>query len=168
MENIGIRGTTLQLLKNYLSNRKQSVFCNSKYSPFMPICRGVPQGSVLGPILFLIYIDDIINSSSKFKFLLYADDTTLTIMDENIDSLHLNLVAELKSVMNWISANQLKLNISKSNLILFQNRSLKNSLQPVPIEDEFIRQVKCTKFLGILIDENLNFKQHIDLLCTKL
>ena len=168
LENIGIRGVPLDLFKSYLSHRKQSVFCNQNYSPFKSICKGVPQGSVLGPTLFLIYINDIVNASTKFHFLIYADDTTLVLKDKNINSLHLNLNSELEKIRLWIHSNKLKLNVSKTNCILFQNRSLNNFSPPVFLNNELIQQFKYTKSLGVVIDENLYWKHHIDQTCLKL
>ena len=168
LEHIGIRGLPLKLFKSYLHNRKQSVFCNNSYSTFKDILKGVPQGSVLGPILFLIYINDIVNSSSKLSFLIYADDTTLLIHDKSIDSLYSNLTTELNKVKSWIRSNKLILNISKTSFMLFQNRSIKNSIPPITLEGEIIKQVNQTKFLGVTIDENLNWKYHIDQTCEKL
>ena len=83
LEHIGIRGIANQLFKSYITHRKQTVFCNSSYSNFTSIVTGVPQGSILGPILFLIYINDITKSSTKFKFTIYADDTSLLLADKN-------------------------------------------------------------------------------------
>lgn len=103
LENFGIRGTPLNFFKNYLHNRKQLVYYNNQYSNIRTIQKGVPQGSILGPILFLIYINDI-NSSNKFKFILYADDTNLLLADKNINSLHLNLQEELDLVMKWLKS----------------------------------------------------------------
>lgn len=88
--------------------------------------------------------------------------------DKSIESLHSNLVSELEHVANWIRSNSLKINVSKSNYILFQNRSLNDTLLPVCVNNQLIQQVKFTRFLGITIDENLNFRQHIDHICTKL
>ena len=102
LEMIGIRGVPLDLFKSYLSCRKQSVFCNHIFSPFKSIYKGVPQGSVLGPTLFLIYINDIVNASSNLQFIVYADDTTVVLKDKNINSLHVNLISELENISSWI------------------------------------------------------------------
>lgn len=168
LENYGIRGVVLKLFHSYLSNRKQSVFCNNAYSPFKEIVNGVPQGSVLGPLLFLLYINDFINVSDKFNFVIYADDTTLLLKDKNLHSLHTNLISELNKVKLWIKFNKLSLNISKTKYMLFQNRSVKNSIPPVTLNDTVIEHVNYIKFLGITVDDNLNWKRHIDLTCTKL
>lgn len=162
MQHIGIRGVPLQLFRSYLSNRSQSVSCNNVTSQFNSIFRGVPQGSVVGPILFLIYVNDIINASSKFKYTIYADDTNLLLTDKDITSLHSSIHTELKLINQWIKCNKLKLNVSKTNYILFQNRSIKNILPPLQLEGTTLNQVHHAKFLGVRIDENLNWKLHID------
>ena len=120
--NIGNRGSPLHLSHSYISNRKQAVFCNNVYSSTKIISSGVPQGSVLGPILFLIYINDIVCASTKFKFTIYADDTTLLMADKNLQNLHTNLSNEISRVHQWIKVNRLKLNVNNTNYILFQNR----------------------------------------------
>ena len=156
------------MFQNYLSNRKQSVFCNNNYSNFNSIPKGVPQGSVLGPILFLVYINDIINSSTRLKFLIYADDTTLLLKDKNIVSLHANLNLELDQIKTWVQSNKLILNITKTNYILFQNRSIKKSIPPIMLNGEILKKVNQTQFLGVIIDENLNWKSHIDHISLKI
>ena len=165
---MGIRGTPHQLFKNYISHRSQYVYCNSSSSSSKPINKDVPQGSILGPILFLIYINDIVHSSSKFRFTVYADDTNLLLADSNINSLHQNLQLELFLINSWLESNNLNLNIAKTNYILFQNRSIKHCIPPVSLKGELIKRVTHTKFLGVHIDENVNWCYHINEVCTKI
>lgn len=168
LNNVGIRGVPLQLFKNYLSNRVQTVFCNSKFSSFGTIKQGVPQGSILGPILFLIYINDLVNVSENCKYVIFADDTTLLFADKNILMLHNILKHELGLVKQWITHNKLNLNLNKTNLIFFKNRSDTSEFPPVIVEDKTIQQVPHTKFLGVFVDEHLNWKTQIRSVCTKL
>lgn len=168
LSNIGIRGSPLHLFHSYISNRKQAVFCNNVYSSTKIISSGVPQGSVLGPIPFLIYINDIVCASTKFKFTIYADDTTLLMADKNLQNLHTNLSNEISRVHQWIKVNRLKLNVNKTNYILFQNRSVRQCLPPVLHNGERIERVQYTKFLGVVIDEHLDWSQHIKEVCLKL
>ena len=86
---------------------------------------GVPQGSVLGPLLFFIYVNDISNSSDKLKFYLFADDTNLLYADKNLKSLESTVNAEIFRVYNWLIANKLSLNIKKSNFVIFSPRQKK-------------------------------------------
>lgn len=106
--------------------------------------------------------------SSKFKFIMYADDTTLILADKNINFLHSTLTVELNSVHDWVKSNKLKLNISKTNCIFFQNRSIKNIFPQLSLQGETLSQVPHTKFLGVFVDENLNWKHHIDQVCIKV
>ena len=116
----GIRGFVLQLFSDYLSNRYQCVSLNGVTSELLPITCGVPQGSVLGPILFLLYINDIHKCSRLLNFFLFADDTTLISTGKNAKDLIDSMNVELKLVAEWFKANKLSLNVKKL-IILFSN-----------------------------------------------
>ena len=112
LEHIGVRGQIYKLLQNYLQNRTQCVSLNGTISNRLPITCGVPQGSILGPLLFLIYINDIYRSSSILKFILFADDTTIFISGSSLPELYRKLNSELILVSDWFKANKLSLNIT--------------------------------------------------------
>ena len=128
----------------------------------------MPQGSILGPILFLIYMNDIVNVSNKFRYTIYADDTNLLLANENILDLHRNINIELEAIHKWIKHNKLRLNVAKTNYLIFQNRSVIVDMPPVTLEGIQLKRVHYTKFLGVLIDENLNWKFQINSVVTKL
>ena len=146
LSNFGIRGIHLRFLHSYLTHRHPAVYCNNKYSSFKPICKGVPQGSILGPILFIIYINDIVHASSKLKYTIYADDTNLLMGDTDLDNLHINLNNEFDVVNKWIKNNNLSLNVFITNYIIFRNRSVKHSIPPAILEGTILEKVTYTKF----------------------
>ena len=117
LEHYGIRGLPLAWFTSYLNKRHQAVKINNTIS--REITCGVPQGSVLGPLLFLLYINDIYRSSTQLSFHLVADDTAIYYSHHNIHVLQENKNRELKSVSIWLNANKLSLNVSKSSFILF-------------------------------------------------
>ena len=127
----------------------------------MQIACGVPQGSILGPILFLLYINDIKNASKTLKFLLFADDTSTLLISKSIQELENVYNKELSHVINWLNANKLTLNVEKSNLVLF--RSTKKTVETlnIKIKGEQIQEKDYTKYLGILIDNKLSWNCHI-------
>ena len=114
-----VRGTALHWFKSYLSNRKQYVFHNGEASDLQSITCGVPQGSVLGPLLFLLYINDLPNISNILQFYLFADDTNIYYEAENLDKLELVINKELKKLHTWLIVNRLSLNIEKTNFVVF-------------------------------------------------
>ena len=162
----GIRGISNDWFKLYLSNRSQFVQTNSRYSSYKSVTFGVPQGSVLGPLLFLLYVNDMPTVSSIIDFILFADDTTCLYNSADLDDLYLTLDNEIKKLEKWFSANKLLLNASKSNLILFTTRQ---KFQHISLQDRHFVSlnsciIKCTsevKFLGIFLDKNLNFNSHL-------
>ena len=123
LSHYGVNGISSTLLRNYLSNQKQYVTIGDVTSAVLSITTGVPQGSIIGPLLFNIYINDIIKSSAKFSFILYADDTTLNSTLESFgdtaDEIQLSILNELQKVCKWLDLNQLCLNVAKSKFMLF-------------------------------------------------
>ena len=118
----GIQNAHMNWFKSYLSKRKQRVFINGVASTTTHISSGVPQGSILGPLLFFIYINDFPQASHFFSMRLFADDTSLTASDISIDELLLQINLELPSIYKWLCANKLTLNFKKTKYIVFQPR----------------------------------------------
>ena len=164
----GIRGTALDWFKSYLSNRKQYVFYNGHKSTTDTVECGVPQGSVLGPLLFIIYTNDLPNSVNNANTILFADDTTIYIANTNISTLYEILSHELANLSDWFRANKLSLNISKTNYILFSNTEKQNKLPELKLADQVISKVACVKFLGVHIDEKLKWDTHINIVKKRI
>ena len=127
LEHYGIRGIALEWFKSYLCNRKQFTVIGGTSSSVNCITCGVPQGSVLGPILFLLYINDFNNCSSILKFNIFADDSNLFHTDDNLLKLETTINNELKYVFDWLCANKLSLSIEKTNFVLFHPHQKKHT-----------------------------------------
>lgn len=168
LNHYGFRGITQDWFRNYLSNRKQFVVYNSKKSQFENIKCGVPQGSILGPLLFILYVNDICNTSKVLKTILFADDTTCFYSHKNVNILCDTVNKELKEICNWFKANKLSLNAKKTNLMFlgtrFQTKNVRDDCN-VFLDGCRLTRVTEAKFLGITIDENLTWKKQIDIVC---
>ena len=166
----GITGTNILWFKSYLSNRKQFVSWRNSHSDFRLVSCGVPQGSILGPLLFLIYINDLYLVSKKAFFILFADDSNIFLSGNDAHSLISEMNSELCKIDNWFKANKLSLNVKKSSYMMFIPRNLthNNSLPTVHIDHNTLEKVAVTKFLGVLIDDNLTWKTHISFVSNKI
>ena len=151
----GFRDKSHALLESYLSNRVQRTEVNGVLSDEGIIKHGVPQGSVLGPLLFLLYINDISESSKILKFFLFADDTTVYYSDKLNSQTEKLLNCELEKVSNWLSANKLSLNVKKSNFLHFHHGKYKKQILNIRIDNIPVEEKAFTKYLGAFIDNKL-------------
>ena len=161
----GFRGVSYNWFSNYLSNRKQYVSYNNVVSSNENVICGVPQGSILGPLLFIIYMNDICFTSKLLSFILFADDTTVFHTDRDVNVLYDTMNCELKEVCNWFKCNKLSLNASKTNLMLIGTAYRTKHAQinaDIHLDGCKLTRVSTAKFLGITIDENLTWKSQIN------
>ena len=169
----GIRRNSLALMESYLQNRQQYVTYKEVNSQSKTITTGVPQGSILGPLLFLIYMNDIAYSSSCFRAIIYADDTTLNATlnfnDKNNSFDRENILnAELDKVSTWLKANKLSLNKQKTKAMIFHTPQRKVVKPNLIIDNHSIMYVDDFNYLGIHFDKHLTWKKHIEIISKKI
>ena len=168
----GIKGLALKWFKSYLYNRRQCVMIGSTLSEYLPITIGIPQGSIIGPLLFLIFINDLPDVLSHSRAHLYADDTSVVASDKCIQNLALKLNTDMSNLYRWLCANRLILNVPKCNSIIFGTSQRLNKIDKtnysIEINGQPIAQVSETKLLGVILDSTLSFQPHVNQLCKKI
>ena len=158
----GIRGPALKLLKSYLSDRTQYVIYDGIQSTTLPISCGVPQGSILGPLLFIITMNDIGNVSEFLYTILYADDTCVLLNGKDYINLVNFLNSELDKLSTWLCANKLSLNVQKTFFMVFHRAKMKIVTHiDVTMNNSCLKKTDSLKYLGVIIDHKLNWTQHI-------
>ena len=171
LDNYGIRGNANKLIASYLSSRHQYVSVLGEESDKLPVLFGVPQGSCLGPLLFIIYINDIFRTSELGKFILFADDTNIFVVDQCRKRVYKKANEILSLVQLYMKCNLLHINIKKCCYIHFKPSRNDNTVvedEVLTINNVVIKQVRETKFLGVIIDDQLNWGAHIKSLNSKL
>ena len=172
LELYGMRGDALCWFTSYLSNRKMRVkYCGegeNTYSNWKNVTHGTPQGSCLGPLLFLIFCNDLHRNLTYLSCIQFADDTTLYITHKNLRVLKACIEHDLSIITDWFGANSLTLNINKTSLLLFDYRKKANNVLELNVSGNIIKSVKYTKFLGVILDNNLIWDNHFDHLRSKI
>ena len=169
LENYGFRGVAKSWVESYLTGRRQFVSINNVCSEPMSIKHGVPQGSVLGPLFFILYINDLKNCLNYSKAYIFADDTAINISHTSPKALKKRLNIDLKLLHHWLSANLIRLNVTKTETILFRHPTKKiNYDLKLKLHGKRLTSNESTKYLGVCIDRNLNWKSQIDILAKKL
>ena len=165
----GIRGVANNWFRSYLSDRKQFVSINDEKSDMAPMNYGVPQGSVLGPLLFLIYINDLHNAIIYSKTCHFADDTAILYANHSLKQLQKHVNIDLKHLCHWLKANKISLNAGKTELMIFRNphRLIDYDLK-IKINGKIIIPSSKVKYLGVILDPHLNGSAHVNYIAPKL
>lgn len=169
LEHYGFRGVYLNIIKSYLSFRRQKVVIDNAVSEIKQITSGVPQGSILGPLLFNIYINDVVNVDSSTKFVIYADDTTLFFISRNATELLTKANSVLATLNEWSMLNSLTINSTKTKAVMFRAKNQNYSMDgDLLIGASKIEIVASVKSLGIIFEEHLNWTEHTDLVSSRV
>jgi hypothetical protein len=170
----GILGTANNLIKSYLTNRFQRVKIRNNqfmnyYSDWDNVKQGVPQGSVLGPLLFLLYINDLPDTVSDISSpILFTDDTYLICTQENLHKFNDELELVFQKINRWLKPNLFTLNFNKTNFIQFSSKHTKTTQAHVKYEGKYIQNINKASFLGLIVDNTLSWQSHLDKFISKL
>ena len=170
LEYYGIRGHANNFLRSYLSNRKQYTVVGNKSSEVRNISCGVPQGSVLGPLLFLLYVNDIHMCVDNSLTRLFADDTGLHMYNKNIHELISFAKTQIRKLFKWCISNNLTINYTKTSFILFhaKNKPVPDNFNDIDVDGILIKRVSSAVYLGVTFDEKLNWSDHVTYVCNAL
>ena len=168
LDQLGLGKAVIDWVESYLSDRCQRVFANGIRSSFQSITQGVPQGSVLGPLFYIIYANNISNVINKCEIALYADDTVLFTSDLNFGKAISNLQEDLKSLNVWCQNNGIMANTSKTKVMVFGSpHMLAKVHQPeILLNNEPLQNVSVYKYLGFTLDNQLTYNAHVNRLIS--
>ena len=167
---LGVRGRALAWFDNYLSGRTQSVSVNGTYSDTSDLSLGVPQGSVLGPLLFIVFINDLPSVVHRCKIALYADDTALFFAGRDIQTIQSALQEDLNAVGEWFSLNRLLVNCDKTNVMLFgsKQRLARSQGLSLFLLGKLLELSNTVKYLGLIFDASMDLHEHINNISNKV
>ena len=168
LDSIGVKGSSLEWFSSYLHNRYQIVQNGSFLSSKKKVECGVPQGSILGPLLFIIFIDRVKHYLSEAGVILFADDTLLFLAAPSLDVLYNKIHNAVSEFLTFSQQNMLTLNFSKTFFMIFSRLSSSAGNDHITVQENVIKRVATTKYLGFLIDENLSWKNHSSAIAEKL
>ena len=163
LQSYGVEGNEFNWFTNYLTSRKQRVSLDGTYSDWANILKGVPQGSILGPLMFLVFVNDLPNIVDTCTVNLYtADDTTIYYSNKDPKLVQSTINSDLESIVPWIGMNGLKMDVSKTQMMTLQRKSTKPAEAiTVKIRGEEITHLNSIKYLGVVVENDLNWKPHI-------
>ena len=169
LHHYGIRGNMYKWIKDYLSNRKQFTFVNNTTSSLQQVNIGVPQGSVLGPLFFIVYVNDISAATGADQVRLFADDSNIFVSDKKPTQLKEKMVDKMGELNLWFTSNKMTNNVSKAAYSIFTNQTtIPAALNTVTIGRDVIKRVKYSRYLGLQLDDKLEWNEHHDILKAKL
>ena len=160
----------MKLLDSYLSDRYQYVVYDNQKSETLSITCGVPQGSILGPLLFIIYMNDLCNVSKLLFTVLYADDTCVVLNGKSLNLIVETVNAELQLLSTWLKSNKLSLNTTKTYYAVFHRAKMKLPMNSIKLfmDKTNLREVECINYLGVILDNKLSWIQHISYVKNKI
>lgn len=168
-ENIGIAGNSLSWLLSYFTNRSQVVYVEGEKSEEAKIKFGCPQGSVLGPLIFLLYVNGLFRLKLCGKLRLFADDAAVSYSAMNNKDLLRQMSEDLRMISAYLSTLHLRLNVKKTNFVIFTNSpKVKPSIEKIPFNNEYVMRVESFKYLGVFFDQNLSWKLHAQNVLKKI
>ena len=168
LQKYGIKDNELNWFDNYLSGRTQKVICNNQLSKTCKMSIGVPQGSILGPILFLLFINDLTQFSGLSHCNLFADDALFYVHGRDIESINSKLQNSIESIADWYKRNKLSLNVKKSNVMIIHRKKNVQDTIDVTINQNKLMQIDHVKYLGLHIDSKLQWQHHVNNMCKVL
>ena len=171
LQTFNLHFSAIAMLSSYLSDRHQSVFIGKSKSPQTACNIGVPQGSILGPLLFILYINELPTICKSTQVIMYADDTVVYVSDQNLSSINSKLTSDLALLSQWLCANHLTLNVKKTECMYFHSIQKKVNLaahDPVKLNNVPLTVATSYKYLGVILDSQLTYKLHIDKLTKQL